>query len=71
MLIIPPATARLFARTLESMAIIAAGIGSVSALAGLCRAYILDTPTGPSIVCVSAVLFASFGLVSALTNRGG
>ncbi len=58
MLIIPAAAARSLARTPEAMALIAAAIGGVSAVAGLRAAYVFDTPAGPSIVCVAAVLFA-------------
>jgi len=62
MLIIPAAAARSLARTPEAMAVIAAGIGAVSAVAGLQGAYLLDTPAGPSIVCVAAALFAVLSL---------
>ncbi|QFT96417.1 High-affinity zinc uptake system membrane protein ZnuB [Roseovarius sp. THAF8] len=57
MLIIPAAAARPLSRSPEEMAVAAAAIGAVSAVAGLQSAYLLDTPTGPSIVCVAAVLF--------------
>jgi len=57
LLIIPAASARYFARTPERMAFIAACIGGVSALAGLRLAFIYDTPTGPTIVCVAAAVF--------------
>lgn len=63
MLIIPAAAARGLARTPEAMALIAAGIGALSAVAGLRAAYILDTPAGPSIVCVAALLFAALNMV--------
>ena len=62
LLIIPAAAARGLARTPESMAIIAAAIGAVSAIGGLRGAYIFDTPAGPSIVCVAAILFAGLNL---------
>ncbi|MCA8882657.1 MAG: metal ABC transporter permease [Rhodobacteraceae bacterium] len=58
MLIIPAAAARPLARTPESMALIAAAIGGLSALGGLQLAYRFDTPTGPTIVCLAAGLFA-------------
>ena len=61
MLIIPAAAARPLARTPESMALFAAGIGAASAILGLRAAYVLDTPAGPSIVCVAAI---AFGLTS-------
>ena len=63
MLIIPAAAARGLARTPEAMAVIAAIIGIVSAIAGLRGAYIFDTPAGPSIVCVAAILFAALNLL--------
>lgn len=58
LLIIPAAAARPLARTPERMAAIAALIGAASALGGLWLAYQFDTPTGPTIVCVAAGLFA-------------
>jgi zinc transport system permease protein len=62
MLIIPAAAARPLSRTPESMALVAAGIGSVSALVGLRAAYVFDTPAGPSIVCVAALIFAALSI---------
>ncbi|MEM8755905.1 MAG: metal ABC transporter permease, partial [Pseudomonadota bacterium] len=50
LLIIPAAAARPFARSPEGMAIAAAAIGAGSALGGLRISYILDAPTGPTIV---------------------
>lgn len=66
MLIIPAATARPFSRTPEAMAVITALIGAASALGGLGAAYHLDTPTGPTIVCLVAILFALSTVVSTL-----
>lgn len=57
MLIIPAAGARPLARTPESMAVIAAGFGAISAVLGLRLSLFYDTPAGPSIVCVAAGLF--------------
>jgi zinc transport system permease protein len=62
MLIIPAAAARPLSRTPESMALVAAGIGSVSALVGLRAAYVFDTPAGPSIVCVAALIFVALSI---------
>ena len=56
-LIVPAATARAFSRTPEMMAIVAACIGAFCGLAGLQSSYYFDTPTGPTIVCVCALLF--------------
>ncbi|MEK0165732.1 metal ABC transporter permease [Phaeobacter sp. JH20_36] len=58
MLIIPAATARPFAATPERMTVIAAITGAISALGGLQLAFMFDTPTGPTIVCLAASLFA-------------
>ena len=66
MLIIPAAAARPLSRTPESMALVAAGIGSVSALVGLRAAYIFDTPAGPSIVCVAALIFAALSIAGSV-----
>ncbi|WP_209504837.1 MULTISPECIES: iron chelate uptake ABC transporter family permease subunit [unclassified Ruegeria] len=63
MLIIPAAAARNLARSPETMALIAAGIGALSAITGLRAAYVFDTPAGPSIVCVAAIVFACLGLI--------
>ena len=57
MLIIPAATARPFSRTPEIMALIAAIIGCGGSLAGLKVSYVMDTPTGPTIVCIVALFF--------------
>ncbi len=70
MLIIPAAAARSLARSPEAMALIAAAIGAFSAIAGLRAAYMFDTPAGPSIVCVAAVVFACFSLIGWQTRRG-
>jgi zinc transport system permease protein len=66
MLIIPAATARPFATTPERMAMMAALIGGISALGGLQLAFAFDTPTGPTIVCLAAVLFALSSVTSLL-----
>ena len=63
MLIVPPAAARVFARTPEQMALLAGAIGTVSALGGLAASWQFDTPTGPTIVAVAAALFVGATLV--------
>ena len=69
MLLIPAATARGFARTPEAMALIAAVIGAVAALGGLWAAFELDTPAGPTIVSLAALLFAAATLVRGIRGR--
>lgn len=70
LLIIPAAAARSFARTPEAMALIGAGFGATSAVLGMILAYHLDTPAGPSIVCVAAMIFA-VSAVRDLARRAG
>jgi zinc transport system permease protein len=60
LLIIPAASARSVASSPESMGIIASLIGVLSSILGLNAAYLFDTPTGPSIVCVSSLFFLIF-----------
>lgn len=57
LLIIPAVAARPLARTPESMAFCAMAIGATSALGGLVVSFALDTPTGPTIVTMSALFF--------------
>lgn len=65
LLIIPAATARPLARTPERMAILAALTAIAAGLGGLWISYIIDTPTGPTIVATAAILF---GLSLAATS---
>ena len=58
MLIIPAAAARGFSRTPEQMAGSATLIGAISVLAGLGASLWLGSPAGPSIIAVSAGIYA-------------
>ena len=69
MLIIPPAAARYFSSTPEQMALLAALIGTCSALGGLALSYLFDTTTGPTIVCVAAFIFVVSRLGSIALGR--
>ena len=69
LLIIPAATARPFSSTPERMAIGAAGVGVVSVAGGLWGSWNLDTPTGPTIVCIAALLFAGLNILARLIPR--
>ena len=62
LLIIPAATARRFARSPESMAILAGGFGCLAVGVGLWASLRWDTPAGPSVVVAAAGLFM-LGLV--------
>jgi len=69
LLIIPAATARPLSRTPEQMAALAAICGGLSVLGGLSGSYVFDTPSGPSIVVASMVLFVLSRPVAALSIR--
>ena len=58
MLIIPAATARLFAPSPGWMAVFAALTGILSVLIGIWFSLETDAPTGPAMVCSLAFLFA-------------
>ena len=57
LLLIPASAARGFVRTPEAMAVLAALIGAASAIGGLEASLLFDTPTGPTMVAVAAVIF--------------
>ena len=69
MLIIPAATARPFCRTPELMAVVATVIGCSASLIGLRASYQFDTPTGPTIVCMVALMFAFSSIFWNLSHR--
>ncbi|MFK7854948.1 MAG: metal ABC transporter permease [Granulosicoccus sp.] len=68
LLIIPAAAARPLSSTPERMAIAAAAIGCIATFSGLRAAWFLDTPAGPSIVCIAALIFA-FTSIFRVKNR--
>ena len=59
LLIIPAATAHLFARSTLSMAFSSSALGVIGVILGLASAAYLQTPTPPTIVVVLTLLFAS------------
>ena len=65
LLVIPAATARRFATSPESMAILAAVIGAIAVVAGLAASLRWDTAAGPSIVAATLIMF----LLSSLMPR--
>jgi len=67
LLIIPAAASSGLSRTPEGMAIGATLIAVASALGGLWASLQFDTPAGPNIVAVSAVIFAGALLVGRRT----
>lgn len=69
MLIIPAAAARPFSRTPEIMVLLAGLIGSCSSVIGLHTSYVMDTPTGPTMVCIAAGLFVASSMVWKVMDR--
>ena len=69
MLIIPAAAARPFSRTPETMAVVAAIIGTLSVLGGLAVSVEWDTPTGPSIVAFATIVFLVSNIVMWMNRR--
>lgn len=65
LLIIPAASARRFAETPERMAIVSTLLAAMAALLGFAISVIADTPAGPTIISVAALIFAG----SMLTRR--
>ncbi|HEY0962431.1 MAG TPA: zinc ABC transporter permease subunit ZnuB [Pseudomonadales bacterium] len=65
LMIIPPATARHFARSPEQMAVGASLAGMLAVCGGVAVSWIWDTPTGPSIVVSAALLFVISALLKA------
>lgn len=57
-LLIPPLIAHMFARNMRQFALIASGIGGVSAFIGFCFAYRLDFPVGPTDVVLLGIIYA-------------
>jgi zinc transport system permease protein len=62
MLIIPAAAAQPLSWTPEGKAITAGLIGILLATVGLRATYVFDTPLGPSIVYVAAIIFIVSGV---------
>lgn len=69
MLIIPAATARQLARSPESMAIIASMLGMMAVCIGLTASIYYDTPSGPSMVAASTLLFMILFPVASMVQQ--
>lgn len=57
LLVIPAATAKLLARSLTQLFVLAPVLGTAAVLAGLVISYSFDVPSGPAIVVVSGLGF--------------
>lgn len=66
-LVIPAAAARLLARSLRAMTLLALALSAASVLLGLLASWLLDLPSGAVIVLVQA---AAFGVALAAGRRG-
>jgi len=64
-LVIPAAAARLAARSLVGMSIGAVTIGVTTTLTGLAGSYLLDAPSGATIILLQAIVFT----VAAVTRK--
>jgi ABC-type Mn2+/Zn2+ transport system permease subunit len=62
LLIIPAATAKMLARSLTQMFVLAPLLGTVSLVGGMVGSYYLDLPSGPAIVVCSGFLFLGTAL---------
>ena len=64
MLIIPAAASRALTRTPESMAALATVIGMIATIGGLSLSLWQDTPAGPSIITIAALIFSLAAIVA-------
>ena len=69
LMIVPAAAARTLAHTPEQMALIAILIATLSGVLGLYGSLWLDTPVGPSIVTVAALVFLGCLVFDAMTQQ--
>jgi len=56
-IVIPAATARLLSRSLFRMTVLSITIGLFSTVVGLIGSYLLDVPSGSTIILTQAALF--------------
>ncbi len=66
-LVLPPASARLLARTFAGTTVLAIGLGVAGAVAGLFLAYLFDVPSGATVILVESGLFLAALLFSPKT----
>ena len=60
MLVIPSATAYLFARSFGSMMLMGSAIGVFVAVCGLYLSYFMNLPSGPSMAFTAVLIFGLF-----------
>lgn len=71
LLIIPAASARRLSKSPLQMALMASGLGALSVVFGMFGSLQWDTPSGPSIVVSSALLFFTISMFSLLYSEYG
>lgn len=69
MLIIPAATARIFARTPKQMMLGASALSVIGLVAGLAAAFWLDTPAAPTITSAFSCVFLVLLVLRRVINR--
>ena len=62
LLIIPAASARQLAHSPEMMAVISSILAMLAVILGIYSSYYMDTPSGPSVVVASAIIFIMVSL---------
>ena len=65
-LVVPPATARLFAPSVRSLELSSAALALAEGLLGLWIAYELDVPPGAAIAALGGAVFAASGILQTL-----
>lgn len=70
LIIFPALTAMRVCRSFRSVTICAAILSVVCFMVGLCASYLLDTPTGASVVVANIAAFLVFWLVGRIRERG-
>jgi zinc transport system permease protein len=68
LMILPAATAQQVTRTFRGMVVVSAVCGMASMFFGLCASAIFGTPSGPTVVLVSAILFSLAALRGILSK---
>ncbi|MGB0934658.1 MAG: metal ABC transporter permease [Alphaproteobacteria bacterium] len=69
LMVIPSAAARLFSRTPEQMIFCGIGISILSIFAGVFTSLQVDTPTSPTIVVATLIIFALLSLLMPAKHR--
>tara|TARA_A100001011_G_scaffold174936_1_gene183635 strand:- start:3247 stop:4047 length:801 start_codon:yes stop_codon:yes gene_type:complete len=62
LLIIPAASARQVTSSPEMMAVFSSILAMLAVILGICSSYFIDTPSGPSIVVASTIIFLIMSL---------